>query len=594
MTEDEKLIRRALFTSMTVTLVVAFVGFGLFALLQEEESTETVVESDVRGPVDIVEPSIPALPFTDVTSVSGIDFVHENGAYGARMLPETMGGGIAFFDYNNDSHQDLLLVNSSNWPWQQQPETKPVSKLYRGSGDGTFEDVSEATGLDIDVYGMGVAVGDYDGDGWSDVFVTAVGENRLLKNIKGQRFDDVTRPQGVSGPENSWSSSAAFLDYDRDGDLDLFVSNYVVWSKEINESVDYRLTGLGPAYGPPTDFAGTHSLLYRNDDGGFTEVSADAGIQVIGSSRTPVGKGLAVHPMDVNGDGWLDIVVANDTVRNFLFVNQRNGRFQESGVSYGLAFDNSGTATGAMGIDAAYYANDERLGIAIGNFANEMSSFYVMRGTESLFSDDAVVAGIGAKSRRALTFGTMFVDLDLDGRLDLVAANGHVEPEINRVQSSQQYAQPIQIFWNCGEDCSRPYHLVNSTLDESEFVGRGASFADIDGDGDQDLAITQVGGRVVLLRNDQDYGHHWVRLVLVGKPPNAEAIGTVISISAAGITQTRTVMPTRSYLSQVELPVTVGVGQADLIDEIEIRWPNGRVESFTDLGVDQTHVFQQR
>jgi len=370
----------------------------------------------------------------------------------------------------------------------------------------------------------------------------------------------------------------------------------VSWSAEINREVDYTLTGIGKAYGPPTDFPGANSYLYRNDAGVFVDVSADAGIQVVRAAPSqPVGKALAVLPVDINDDGWLDLAIANDTVRNFLFLNQRDGRFSEVGVDYGFAYDNAGSATGAMGIDAAFVTDDKALAIAIGNFANEMSSFYVRRSGEQSFSDDAIVAGIGSETRRALTFGLLFIDVDLDGREDLLSANGHVEPEINRVQSSQQYAQPLQLFWNCGSRCKRTFSLVDSTTGDlgTPRVGRGAAFADIDNDGDLDLAITTIGDRVALLRNDQDLGHHWLRLQLRDEPPNVHAIGAQVRVVTAGNTQLRTVMPARSYLSQVELPLTFGLGDDTQVDEVAVRWPDGETEIWEGLAIGQTHLLHK-
>ena len=537
---------------------------------------------------------MPPLPFTDITAEAGIDFVHESGAYGERLLPETMGGGVAFFDYDNDGDQDLLLVNSSRWPWREDA-ANATSRLYRNRGDGTFDDVSAATGMALHLYGMGVAVGDYDGDGFVDVLVTAVGANRLLRNMAGERFVDVTAAAGVAGAEDAWSTSAAFFDYDGDGDLDLFVCNYVAWSPAIDRAVDFRLTGIGRAYGPPTDFPGTHSYLYRNDDGAFEDVSLAAGIQVAHpATGLAMGKALAVRPLDVNGDGWLDIAIANDTVRNFLFVNQHDGTFEETGIDAGFAFDPTGSATGAMGIDAAHYANDDALAVAIGNFANEMSSFYVARPGEQVFSDDAIVAGIGAPSRRSLTFGLAFLDVDLDGRLDMLAANGHVEPEIGRVQASQSYAQPAQLFWNCGAPCRGRYAPAEQTDDLAvPMVGRGAAYADIDGDGDLDLAITQAGGAARLLRNDRADGNAWVRFEVVDEPPNRNAIGATLTLSAGGTVQTRMVMPTRSYLSQVELLVTFGiggVGREDRIDAVAVRWPDGTTRLWPDLQAGRSYL----
>ena len=590
----EARIRRALRRSCVVIAGLAAVGLAVFLATRTSQPREIPEEADVSGPARLppapVEP--PSIQFTDITASAAIRFVHENGAYGERLLPETMGGGVAFFDHDGDGDQDLLLINSDYWPWRPVPPSRPTSRLYRNLGDGTFEDVSSAAGLDLTLYGMGVAVGDYDGDGNVDAYVTALGGNRMLRNVGG-RFIDVTEAVGVAGDADAWSTGAAFFDYDRDGDLDLFVCNYVRWSPEIDREVDYRLTGVGRAYGPPTDFPGTDSYLFRNDGGRFTDVSAASGIHVSNAATgLPEGKGLAALPVDVNGDGWPDVAVANDTVRNFLFVNRGDGSFREAGVESGLAFDPAGLATGAMGIDAAHFANDDRLAIAIGNFANEMTSFYVSRGGADLFSDDAIVAGIGADSRRALTFGLVFLDADLDGRTDLFLANGHVEPEIAKVQASQSYAQPAQLFWNCGARCTRPFHLVADAL-ETPHIARGAAYADIDADGDLDLALTQAGGPAVLLRNDQGLGNHWLRLMLRSPPPNVYAIGARAILEASGTRQSRTVMPSRSYLSQVEPVLTFGLGAEDRVDALTVIWPDGEIETWTGLEADRVHILRK-
>ena len=596
--DGEDRIRRALRVSLVVVAAITVVAVATFWLTTRKPADDAPAEHRPAGPdapQDDVSSRLPTLTFTDTTNQAGIGFVHETGAYGERLLPETMGGGVAFFDYDNDGDPDLLFVNSATWPWRPQPATPATSKLYRNRGDGTFEDVSEATGMDVVLYGMGVATGDYDGDGFVDAFVTAVGENRLFRNVGGERFVDVTAETGVSGSPDAWSTSAAFADIDADGDLDLFVCNYVAWSPEIDREVDYRLTGIGRAYGPPTDFPGTDSYLYRNDGGTFTDVSDEAGVRVSNpSTGQPVGKALAVLPTDVDGDRRLDLVVANDTVRNFLFLNIGEGRFREAGVDMGLAFDAGGAATGAMGVDAARYDNDDKLAVVIGNFANEMSSFYVSRPGEGLFSDDAIVSGVGAPSRRALTFGVFFFDADLDGRLDMLAANGHVEPAIQRVQASQSYAQPSQLFWNCGTDCPRRYALLERVGDLADpVVGRGAAYADIDNDGDLDVAITQVGQGAVLLRNDQASGHNWVRVTLASQSPNRHALGAVVTAVVENHRQVRAVNPARSYLSQVELPLTFGLGDAPRLDELTVEWPSGGEETWADLPSGRSYVLQE-
>jgi hypothetical protein len=544
------------------------------------------------------EPTLPLVRFTDITTEAGIAFTHVNGAYGERLLPETLGSGAAFFDYDQDGDQDLLLVNSDYWP-ERHPAgaPTPTPALYRNDGLGRFQNVTEDAGLAFGLYGMGVAVADYDGDGRPDLYLTAVGENHLLRNLGG-RFADVTRDAAVAGEPQDWSTAAAFFDYDNDGDLDLCVAQYVNWSREIDLQVDFQLTGIGRAYGPPTAFEGTYLRLYRNEgDGRFADVSREAGVRVDNpATGRPMAKALALAPVDLDHDGWIDLAVSNDTVQNFLFHNLGEGRFEEIGTLAGLAFDRNGAATGAMGIDAAHFRNDADLGLAVGNFANEMTSLYVTQGGQMPLTDEAIVAGIGPASRQALSFGLFFFDYDLDGRLDLLQANGHLESEINQVQPSQHYAQPPQLFWNCGADCQASFVPVPQDRlgDLAEpLVGRGAAYADIDADGDLDLLITQNGRSARLLRNDQQLGHHWLRVRLVGRPANRDAIGAWIELDAGGQTQRRQVMPSRSFLSQVELPVTFGLGAVDQIDRLEIRWPDGSTQALTGVQPDTTLVVEQ-
>ncbi len=596
LTPGEARVRRALYITLAAALLVAGAAAVYLGLGGGEPVEEPVMEMQPAPPpatVSAAVPAVPAIPFTDITAAAGIDFVHVNGAYGERLMPETIGSGVAFLDYDDDGDQDLLFINSRPWPGRD-GAMDARHALYANDGHGNFTDVTEAAGLAFRDYGMGVAVGDYDGDGRVDIYLTNLGPNRLLRNTGG-RFVDETAAAGVAGGERDWGTAAAFFDYDGDGDLDLFVANYVEWSREDDLAIGFRLTGLGRAYGAPNHFRGAPSRLYRNDgDGTFTDVSRDAGIGGDGpAAGSTAGKALGVVPVDYDGDGYLDLVVANDTVQNFLYHNQGDGRFEEVGAFEGVAFDRNGRSTGAMGIDAAHFRNDADLGIAIGNFANEMSSLFVTADGRAPFADEATLEGLGAATRLALTFGVFFFDADLDGRLDLLQANGHLEHEINRVQPSQHYAQPAQLFWNC-DGCPARFQPVAGAGDlYRPLVGRGAAYADIDGDGDLDVVITQNGRAARLFRNDQERGHHWLRLRLEGAAPNRDAMGARLELTAQGVTQYRRVMPTRSYLSQVELPVTFGLGDASTVESLVVTWPDGARQTVAVPGVDRLLVVRR-
>jgi hypothetical protein len=592
---DDTIIGKAVRGSLVVLVIVGALFGGTVLLLKRKPAPPPPKVTKLDAPVSPNRPQaeIPEATFTDVTKAAGITFVHNNGAYGEKLLPETMAGGVAFFDFDNDGHQDLLFVNSTYWPWQT-PEGKPPTTmaLYRNDGRGQFTEVTKGSGLDVSFYGMGVAIGDYDNDGNDDVFITAVGGNHLFHNEGKGKLREVTATAGVGGSTNDWSSCAAFFDYDNDGKLDLYVGNYVKWSREIDAEVGFKIDGRTRAYGQPMNFAGALPRLYHNEGNGrFTEVSEQSGLQVKNpATGVPAAKTLGVAPVDIDRDGWIDLVVANDTVPNFVFMNQRNGTFKEIGAQSGVAFDSYGNTRGAMGIDTACYRNDGKLGIGIGNFANEMTALYVQQNSPMVFTDEAITEGVGPASRLLLKFGLFFFDYDLDGRLDLLTANGHLEEEIAKIQKSQTYHQPAQLLWNAGDRSGGSFVAVPAEKAGSDLfkpiVGRGASFADIDSDGDLDVVLTQVGGAPLLLRNDQKLNHHWLRLKLVGSKSNRSAIGAWIKVRAGGQTLERQVMPTRSYLSQSELPVTIGLGQAAQPEEVEIKWPSGTVQKLDGLKVD--------
>ena len=593
---DDLIIGRAFRWSLLI-FGVAGAALGLMVLWLRQEPPAPPPTPTTYVPPRPAErrASPPPVWFTDVTRSAGIDFERFNGAVGGKFLPETMGGGAAFLDHDVDGDADLLLINGTSWP-EDAGGPAPPQAFYRNQGDGTFIDVTEAAGFGFSMQGMGVAVGDVDGDGDPDVFLTGVGDNRLLVNEQG-RFVDVTREAGVGGDGRTWSTAAAFLDVENDGDLDLYVGNYVAWSREIDLEVDYRLVGQGRAYGPPMNFQGTQPWLYRAlGDGTYAEVGAEIGLHVTNpSTGLPVGKALGAVPVDLELDGWCDLVVANDTVANFLYRNQ-GGRFEEAATRAGFAFDSEGRATGAMGVDIGDYRNDGVLGIAVGNFANEPSSLFASENDGRFFSDEATIEGVGWASRLALSFGVLFLDYDLDGRLDLVQTNGHLEQEIHTVQGSQRYRQPAQLFWNSGASRGATFLAVDNAR-AGDFgqplVGRGLTSADYDGDGDLDLLFTQAHGPPVLLRNDQKLDAGWIKVRLRGTRSNPDGIGAWLEVIAGDTVQRRPVTPTRGYLTQVESTMTFGLGPADEADAVRIHWPTGEVQEVTQVPAGTTILIDQ-
>ena len=599
-TQNDDVVGSAIRWSLGIIAALLSAGALLWALTRKPPEPVVVKAGPTTLPTERVAPAleIPEVRFTEITDTAGIDFVHENGAEGEKLLPETMGGGGGFFDFDNDGDQDLLCVNGNVWPWAKvKPDKPPTSMLYANDGTGRFSNVTAGSGLDIPLHGNGVAFGDFDNDGDVDVFISCLGANHLFRNDGGGKFAEVTAVAGVAGGENDWSTSCGWLDFDNDGDLDLFVCNYIQWNRELDQSMEFTLDGKLRAYGRPTDFTGAFPFLYRNEGNGtFVDVSDAAGVQIRDlNTNVPLSKSLGTTFCDVNADGLLDILVANDTVQNLLFLNQPGGTFIETAATAGIAFDNSGGARGAMGIDTACFRNSDAVGIAIGNFATEMTALYVCQtpgATIPIFRDEAVSNGIGPVTRTDLKFGVLFLDADLDGRLDLFENNGHLEEDIKVVQASQQYEQPPHLLWNCGTEFDNEFIMLPEAKTGADFqkrmVGRGASMADIDADGDLDLILFSSGGKPRLLRNDQKSGHHWLRLRLRGTKCNKDAIGAVVNVTLPNSTVlSRTVMPTRSYQSQTELPVTFGLGSAEIVKEIAIRWPDGTSQKLSGISVDQ-------
>lgn len=518
--------------------------------------------------------------FTDVTAAAGIRFSHNSGRAGKKYLPETLGPGCAFFDADGDGWPDILLVNGRDW---KPGGKRSLPALYLNNHDGTFRDATAGSGLDIEMYGMGVAVGDYDNDGKEDVYVTALDGDRLFHNEGGGHFRDVTKAAGIHNA--SFGTSAAWLDYDRDGRLDLFVANYVQWSAD--KDLWCSLDGVSKSYCTPESYKGTSSKLYRNLGGGrFEDVSHKAGID------DPNSKSLGVTVLDYNGDGWPDIFVANDTQPNKLYRNNRNGTFTEEGLEAGVAFAEDGTARGAMGVDAGDYDRSGRPHLLIGNFSNQMLGLYHNEGN-GIFVDRAPASAVGKASLLTLTFGVFFFDYDLDGLLDIFAANGHIEEEIGRVQPKVSYREPPLLFHNLGGGRFAPVTAAMGAELNRPIVARGAAYADFDHDGDLDLLITTNHGPAYLFRNDGGNKNHWLRVRTVGTRSNRDGIGAVVHATSASGTQWTMVRSGSSYCSESERTVTFGLGRDPEVSVLDIEWPSGQRQRLAHVAADQTITVEE-
>ena len=521
----------------------------------------------------------PGFTLTDVTVAAGLAFRHNNGAFGRKLLPETLGSGCAFLDYDGDGWQDILLVNGMH-PRDRRKERSTL-RLYRNNRNGTFTDVTRAARLDVELYGMGVAVGDFDNDGYSDVLVTCVGQNRLFRNTGKGTFVDVTRASGLGGREG-FSTSAMWVDIDRDGFLDLFVCNYVRWSAE--HDVFCSLDGKQKSYCTPEAYRGETCWLFRNrGNGTFEDVTATCGI--FDSSS----KSLGVALIDHDQDGWPDLFVANDTQPNKLYRNLRNGTFRDVALEAGVALNEDGKARAGMGIDVAEIGHSSRPTAAITNFEGEMIGLH-QQVEAGRYEDVARRAGVGGPSRNSLGFGCVFADLDLDGAMDLIVANGHIDDTVRNIRGNVGHAQPPQLFLNQGQGRFREAAALAGGGFAAPKVGRGLACGDFDGDGDVDVLLTTNNGPAYLFRNDVTAGQRSLRFRLVGTRSNRDAIGASVRIFHDGTSQARAVKSGSSYLSQSELPVTFGVGRRDRIARVVITWPSGSSQEFKDVETGRAYV----
>ena len=521
------------------------------------------------------------ITFRDITQKSGIHFVHNNAAFGKKYLPETMGPGVAFIDYDNDGWPDIFIVNGMDWPGHASKHSTP--KLYHNNHDGTFTDVTHKAGLDVQMFGMGVAVGDYDNDGYDDLFVTALGQSRLFHNNGNGTFTDVTQKAGLLGPKE-FSTSAAWVDYDRDGKLDLVVANYVQWSLE--GDLYCTLDGKSKSYCTPESYKGASVRLWHNrGDGTFEDVTKKAGVW------EPTSKTLGIAILDYDNDGWPDLLFSNDTQPNKLYRNNGNGTFTEKAVVAGVAFSEDGVARAGMGVDAADYDRSGMASILITNFSNQMLSLYHNEG-KGLFVDEAPRSEIGRNSLLTLGFGCFFFDYDLDGWPDILIANGHIDGDIQRVQPNVKYAMPPHIFRNLGKGNFQEVTKGLGAGFATPRVGRGAAYGDINNDGRLDLLLSTNGGPVYLFENhfagSPAAANKSLRIKLIGTKSNRDGIGTVVKLTAGGESQSEMLRSGSSYLSASELVLTFGLAMHEQADSLEIRWPSGQVEKLANVAAGQT------
>jgi hypothetical protein len=527
--------------------------------------------------------------FTNLARAAGLDGITVyGGAVSNKYLLETTGTGVAAIDYDKDGWLDLFFVNGSTlegFPAGQ----APVNQLYRNNGDGRFEDVTMKAGLAASGWGQGACVGDYDNDGFDDLFVSYWGQNRLYHNRGDGRFEEVTGRAHLANGRTRWGTGCAFLDYDRDGRLDLFVANYIDLDLATAPTPDSglcRYKGIKVACGPPGLTGGRNALYHNRGDGTFDDVSEGAGIT--GAKGT---YGLGVSTLDFDNDGWVDVYVANDSNPSALYRNNRDGTFTDTGVTSGCAYSQDGKPQAGMGVAVGDYDRNGTMDIFKTNFAGDTSTLYLNTG-EGLCEDRTFAAGIGINTRW-LGWGTGWIDLDHDGWMDLFLTNGHVYPEVVQLKTEAGYKQRKVVYRNLGNG---RFADVSERLGEPVTVpkaGRGSAFADFDNDGHLDVAIANVNDRPDLFRVTDGSGHHWATLMLVGTTSNRNAIGARVRCVAGGVSQWEEVRGGGSYMSQNDFRVHFGVSDATRIDRIDVRWPNGLEESWENLAVDRFHVLKE-
>jgi len=538
------------------------------------------INAALRSPApDTVQPA--TIRFEDITQAAGIHFIHNNGAFGKKWLPEAMGPGVAFLDYDNDGWQDILIVNGMDFAGHFR--RRSTLALYHNNHDGTFTDVTKRAGLDVEMYGMGVAVGDYLNSGYDDIFVTAVGQSRLFRNNGNGTFTDVTKQAGLWGP-NEFSTSAAWVDYDRDGYLDLVVANYVDWSP--SNDIYCTMDGKTKAYCTPESYKGASVRLWHNrGNGTFEDATAKAGL------LDPTSKSLGIAILDANQDGWPDILISNDTHPNKLYMNNGNGTFTEKGVPAGIAYSEDGIARAGMGVDAADYDRSGYPSVLITNFANQMVSLYHNEGN-GLFVDEAPQSEVGRATLLTLGFGCFFFDYDLDGWPDIYVADGHIDDSVERVQARVRYAEPPHLFHNLGHGKFEDVTDAAGAQFANPEVARGAAYGDIDNDGALDILVATNGGPVHLFRNVGSTNRS-LRIKLVGTRSNRDGIGAVVRVAAGKDIQSKMLTSGSSYLSSSELVLTFGLAKHAQADTIDVYWPSGQTDHLSNVAANQSVIVKE-